>query len=282
MGRGRIQTIAILLIAAVLISVNPGCSWFDVDHPLTSFTQAIPEDFSNVTSLNLSLLKNDNDIDSLYYDWAEEWEDWLEPLGIDYRDIQRISFLGGADLVMIEGPVDRRDIRDKLDSLEYDDGKYLKQEQWSAPNETKWVALRSDFILIGNETEVKLCLDLVGDGPGTVDSLWDDGNVQEVLKKLPNGVSTMIGLSSEMSEAIRAWGYVWESDGGGTLALTAVYVFDGTGRIESTRGDLEEYWEEERSHYDVDVSSSGVYVKVTGKIEKSDLEDLLLVPSEDR
>jgi hypothetical protein len=263
------------LVVAILVIAMPGCSWFQTENPITAWMKLVPKDSTSFELWDIEALRSDDQLGSVYETWRDAWSTWLDELGIHFGDVRQIIRIADMETTIIDGDLYRNDIKEALQPT-FEKHEYHEQDCWVSPEDDRWVVLRQDFVIVGSGTEVmEDFIDVIIAGEDEANSIWTYTHMQDVVNKLPSGVITIVQKSTDLSDAVIAWGCAWQSTDEGTLKLKAVYKFDYVGAIEYAEGTIREHWKNQ-AHSNLDISSSDRYLEVEATIDNDDFKDLVI------
>ena len=267
--------IVIALAVVMLAGATSSCAWFQNENPMTTWMELVPKDSNSFEIWDIEGLRGDDQLGSVYETWRDEWSTWLDELGIHFGDVHQIIRIADMETTIIDGGLYHSDIKEALQSS-FEKHEYRDQECWQDLENDRWVVIRQDFVIVGSGAEaMEDFIDVIIAGEDEANSLWTYAHIQDIVNKLPSGISTIMQKSTDLSDAVIAWGCAWESTDEGVLKLTALYNFDYIGAIEYAEGAINDYWKSQ-AHTNIEISTDERYLEVEATIDKDDFKDLVI------
>jgi hypothetical protein len=213
--------------------------------PFAILMDVAPEQTSHFAYWAIADLNEDEDLWPIYDGFknssdARQLEELVEVLAI-VKDSARI--LGSDNAAMLESPVtvlrgkfDTKYVEGRLETLEYSRSAYKNVDIWIAGNGQPYrpVALLSGNMLIGNVSELKLCIDTA---KNKADSFYDNPYIRVLADELPKGIVVDVhrtsAFSTESYAELVAYGKSYSKVKSDLLKVTAVYLF-GDGQAAGT------------------------------------------------
>jgi len=281
----RLIAAALVLVTSMLAVTGVGAACSKKTNPVTVLMGIAPEQTGHFAYWAIADLNEDEDLWPIYDGFknssdAPQLEELVEVLAI-VKDSARI--LGSDNAATLEAPVtvfrakfDTKYVEGRLETLEYSRSAYRNVDIWIAGNGQPYrpVALLSGKMLIGNVSELKLCIDTA---KNKADSFYDNPYIRILANRLPKGIVVDVhrtSASSAQSYAeLVAYGKSYSKVKGDLLKVTAVYLF-GDGKAAGTA--LEPIKENLSVGFrDVKVDRDDNLVIATGKISISDFAQSL-------
>ncbi|MBM4445035.1 MAG: hypothetical protein FJ020_07010 [Chloroflexi bacterium] len=231
----------------------------------------MPWDTDRFVYVDVRALRGDDDLADLYDVWKDSAGPTLTMRGIDRSDVTWAAY--GDSLTLLGGKFDLTEIGHELDDKNYADDEYRGVEVWTKPYGNELVALMNNLIIIGGEEPVEETIRVIKEGE---DSLGDDNDVADVLKKLPDGTLTEVHTDNWLIDSVlagyEAVGLSVEKEDDQTLKVTAVVKFDDDEYARDGLVQIEDYLDLQYMH--VDVTRDGQYVIGTAEVDIEDAESL--------
>jgi len=186
-----------------------------------------PQNATHLTFVNAEELRGDNDLEHLYEAWRDNIGNTLDDYGIVADDMNLtamgISLEGEEGYYLIDGNFNPREVRDKLDSLDFDEDEYRGVELWERNGEV--MALMEDLVIISTRQGVRDSIEVI---MGEKDSLWDNQDVKDIVDRLPDGINMKYICHPEYMayEGMKAQGTSLEKKDEDTLKMTGVFMFE--------------------------------------------------------
>ena len=118
----------------------------------------VPEETTEITVWDVEETLGGDAPERLVDELEQEFEDWLDELGIRFTDLKTIVVTEDGSLYLLDGDVDLEIVRDALDDAEYDDREYQGYEIWDRDyGRARSLALveQSGPLVLGDQEEVK-------------------------------------------------------------------------------------------------------------------------------
>lgn len=261
--RGILSILGLVCILALGIASGGCASKTSAD----GATNKMPWDTNRFVYVDVNALRSDDDLVDLYDTWKESAGTMLTLHGIDRSDVSWAAY--GGLLTLLGGDFRLDDIRHELDGRNYTEDEYRGVEVWGKPYGNELVALMGDLIIIGDEASVEESIRVIKDNE---DSLGDQSDVADVLKRLPNGAFTEVDtdnwLIDSMLAGFEALGLSAEKKDDQTLKITAVVKFDDEEYARDALVRIEDYMDLQYMH--VEVTRDGQFVIGTAELDISD------------
>jgi ABC-type branched-subunit amino acid transport system substrate-binding protein len=263
----RIISVVVLISVLAVVGAGVGCG-SKGGGGAASMMNMVSENSSSFYFMDIKALRGDEDLKDVYDDMMGDVDDALEGCGINVDDVDRIA-VSGDDLLLLDGRFDLDELRDKLDSLDFDENDYKDIEVWESTDGTGWVALLVNRIVIGNEDAVQDCITVIKGGE---DSLQDNPDASEVMARLPGGVVMIWGTGEALTEIVEeeyegleAGGLSLGKKDADTLKMTAVLKFEDEDAAKDATDQIKDDLEAE-NYEDINVDQDKEFVKVTAEI----------------
>ncbi len=231
----------------------------------------MPWDADRFVYVDVKELRSDDDLADLYDAWKDSAGPALTMRGIDRSDVTWAAY--GASLTLLGGKFDLDEIGHELDDKNYAGDEYRGVEVWTKPYGNELVALMSNLIIIGGEEPVEETIRVIKEGE---DSLGDDTDVADVLKRLPDGTLTEVHTDNWLADMVlagyEAVGLSVQKEDDQTLKITAVIKFDDDEYARDAVIQIEDYLDLQYMH--VDVTRDGQYVIGTAELDIDDAESM--------
>ena len=161
----------------------------------------VPGDSSSFTFWDVEAL-GDGDGFSIWQDWRDKEEEWLEDMGgIETYEVRYFSQASVPDLgviTIVTGDFVLDEIEQNLKSDEYSPQLYNNFTLLVKTVDDKETAVALyKGIVTGDKEVVKKCIDVIK-GEESSPSLYEDASIKEIAGKLPGGVMT--GIMRDMDE----------------------------------------------------------------------------------
>jgi len=281
----RLIAAAAVLVASMLTATGVSTACSKQAKAFAVLMDIAPEQTGHFAYWAIADLNEDEDLWPIYDGFknssdAHQLEELVEVLAI-VKDSARI--LGSDNAAMLEAPVtvlrakfDTKYVEGRLKTLEYSRSTHSNVDIWIAGDGQPYrpVALLSGKMLIGNVSELKLCIDTA---KNKADSFYDNPHIRVLANRLPKGIVVDVHRTSAFSTVsyaeLVAYGKSYSKVKSDLLKVTAVYLF-GDGKAAGTA--LEPIKENLSVGFrDVKVDRDDNLVIATGKISISDFAQSL-------
>ncbi|MDD1652623.1 MAG: hypothetical protein LUO86_06285 [Methanomicrobiales archaeon] len=241
----RLIVAAAILVTSMLAVTGVSTACSKQAKPFAILMDVAPEQTSHFAYWAIADLNEDEDLWPIYDGFknssdARQLEELVEVLAI-VKDSARI--LGSDNAAMLESPVtvlrgkfDTKYVEGRLETLEYSRSAYKNVDIWIAGNGQPYrpVALLSGNMIIGNVSELKLCIDTA---KNKADSFYDNPYIRALATRLPKGIVVDVhrtsAFSTETYAELVAYGKSYSKVKSDLLKVTAVYLF-GDGQAAGT------------------------------------------------
>ena len=241
----RLIAAAAILVTSMLAVTGVSTACSKQAKPFAILMDVAPEQTSHFAYWAIADLNEDEDLWPIYDGFknssdARQLEELVEVLAI-VKDSARI--LGSDNAAMLESPVtvlrgkfDTKYVEGRLETLEYSRSAYKNVDIWIAGNGQPYrpVAVLSGNMLIGNVSELKLCIDTA---KNKADSFYDNPYIRVLADELPKGIVVDVhrtsAFSTESYAELVAYGKSYSKVKSDLLKVTAVYLF-GDGQAAGT------------------------------------------------
>ncbi len=231
----------------------------------------MPWDANRFVYVDVEELRSDEDLADLYDAWKDSAGPMLTMRGIDRSSVAWAAY--GPSLTFLGGKFDLVEIRRELDDRNYSDDEYRGVEVWTRPFGNELVALMGDLVIIGNEASVEESIRVMKDDE---DSLGDDADVADVLKRLPDGALTEVHTDNWLVDLVlsgyEAVGLSAQKQDDETLKIKVVVKFDDDEYARDAVVQIEDYLDPQYSR--VDVTRDGQYVIGTAELDIDEAESM--------
>ena len=241
----RLIAAAAILVTSMLAVTGVSTACSKKTKSFAILMDVAPEQTSHFAYWAIADLNEDEDLWPIYDGFknssdAHQLEELVEVLAI-VKDSARI--LGSDNAAMLESPVtvlrgkfDTKYVEGRLETLEYSRSAYKNVDIWIAGNGQPYrpVAVLSGNMLIGNVSELKLCIDTA---KNKADSFYDNPYIRVLADELPKGIVVDVhrtsAFSTESYAELVAYGKSYSKVKSDLLKVTAVYLF-GDGQAAGT------------------------------------------------
>lgn len=231
----------------------------------------MPWDANRFVYVDVEELRSDEDMADLYDAWKGSAGPMLTTRGIDRSAVDWAAY--GPSVTFLGGKFDLAEIRHELDDRNYTDDEYRGVEVWTRPFGNELVALMGSLVIIGNEASVEESIRVIKDDE---DSLGDDADVADVLKRLPDGALTEVYTGNWLVDLVlsgyEAVGLSAQKQDDQTLKITLVVKFDDEDYARDAAVQIEDYMD--LQYRRVDVTRDGQYVIGTAELDIDDAESM--------
>lgn len=265
--RGIISILGLVCIMALGLAASGCASKAGADDAIDK----MPWDTNHFVYVDVKALRSDDDLIDLYDAWKESAGPMLTLHGIDRSDVSWAAY--GASLTLLGGKFDLDEIRHELDERNYTEDEYRGVEVWERLFGNELVALMGDLIMIGSEASVEESIRVTKDDE---DSLADQSDVADVLKRLPDGTFTEVNADNWLIDSLlagfEAVGLSAAKKDDQTLKITAVVKFDDDEYARDAVFKIEDYMDLQYRH--VEVTRDGQFVIGTAELDINDAESM--------
>jgi hypothetical protein len=227
--------VVIFCSTALVTGCNSGSRVTD----LTSLAKMTPEDTSSIIFIDAYKLRSDKDLDELYNDMMEGFEDEVisSEAGMDIDDIDCIAMteFDYEQVAWISGDFDFKAIRDYYDKNDFEKDEYKGVEIWYGPENS--LAIHNNTLIAASEDAVKGCIDVIDDPKKSIYELNED--VRDVIEIIPDGLFSIISGYAFHPDA-KVMGMTFAKLNADTFKASGVFKFDIEEDAESALSDLKE------------------------------------------
>jgi len=262
----KVLTIGLLLAA---VSFGTASCGGDIGGALVDLMRQVPDEATSLVYWDAGKMAGDDDLWPLLGKWKADKGPRLSSFGIMSDTVEHfLEFSAdGETLLVVRGDFELNEIREELQSLNYDDKDYKLVEVWESPNEQDWLAVTEDSLIGGAKEMVKESIRVI---KGET-SLYDDQDARDIMDRLPSGL--LVHFQKYMGDATHAGlvasGASFEKQDEDTLKVKLVYKFvepeNATSAMEDISEEVDEYYDR------VHVKQDGRFVIVTAEVEIEDL-----------
>jgi hypothetical protein len=262
----------VLLMAALVVLLaasltGAGCA---SGSALTDVVAKVPGDTASLKYVDVSALRNDDDLAELYDDWKVAVDARMDSHGITSSDVN-VFALGtgtGTRFTLLEGDFDLDQVRDKLEGAGFDKGEYKGVELWEAGggyDSDPRVALMDDLIILGNEAGVEGCIKVIKEG----DTSWlKKVDIKDVVDRIPAGLYVDLEkneVTGLIVKGFEAYGLSAQKEDSDTLDIAGVAKFEDEDEADDGDDAIEtmlEIWFE-----DVDVTQDKSFLTAAAELD---------------
>lgn len=225
----RMCSALVIIFSLVIAGSAVSCVFGNGGMNVSAMVDRLPADITAFNMMDVKVLRNDKDLKEMYKSW-EGYEDWIQQeYGIDYHGANVIAHAGHPEnevvLSIYDGDFALEKVTALLQNLGYQSSQYEGQEVWgtntSGSTNNNKVAPMVDLVTIGRENDLQ---NYIGTVEGSQDSLGDNADLKDVMRKLPAGIY-MAGGTDQRHEGLKAWGFSIRKKDSNTLRLDYLYKF---------------------------------------------------------
>ena len=232
----RIILVAVVLLASTSLAVGAGTACSKKAKSFSILMDSAPEGTDSFTYWAVEELNDDEDLREIYSRFressdAEQLRELVQVLAI-VKDSARISSSDNTGVLkepvtVLRADLDRQWVEDRLNALGYSRSEYGDADIWIAGEGQVYrpVALLSGTILIGNVSDLKVCINTRKHND---QSLRDDPHIEVLTSRLPKGLVVHIERAAASSVSyvdLVAYGKSYSKIKKTLMKMTAVYVF---------------------------------------------------------
>jgi hypothetical protein len=251
--------------------MTPATYQFNIDYAIEAF-QRLPVEWQAARYINLVTFRQDPSLSGFYENCRTAVGQGLATIGIDFNKVDRASFVIGHAAVY-SGNLNLSDIKQVLQSMNYQKSTYLDIEIWESSDPDKGVValLPPNSVLVTKELEeAELCITVV---KGWGDSLYDNNDIKDLISRLPQD-SLRVDISQGGDSGILATATSIERTGSQMLAQMRLVKFlddanaeNGFAKVTNDFNNLANIW----NMVNVENVQIRQYVMLTGQATIADV-----------
>jgi hypothetical protein len=269
----RQLAVALLLVGAMLVAILVSASCgrsARFGGVALDLLQKAPKEAVSYAYWDVQQMEDDEDLREILDAWRDINETDLQSFAIDVTKIRHaVQFsMPYGSAIIIKGDQDRNEMRTDLEALHFDDQDFRHEEIWKNEDDTKWLSILGDLIVVGDRDVVMDFIRVVKGEP----SLYDDPVAQSIAEELRTGLTVHIEIHVEETpyEGLEAAGIsLWKSNSE-ELSARMVFRFQTTGNAEAVfqtlADDVDEFYDK------VDARRDGRIITIEAEIEIDDFE----------
>ncbi len=260
-----IVTASLLIIPISLISCGGG------GDALREMMKQTPDEATSITYVDAKAMSDDSDLHGLLDKWKADNETELAFYGIERDNVEhymKFSDITGNDSVIVTGNFDTNDLRQQLESRDFDDKDFKLVEVWESPDGLFWLAVPEGSIIGGAKETVKDVIRVIkGDA-----SIYEDQDAFAIVDRLPEGLIVRYQEYAEGApfNGLVAYGESLKKQSAAMIQVEMLYKFlepeQAADVMEDVAEDVDEYYDKVKYEQD------GRYVVIKAEVE---IEDLL-------
>ncbi len=266
----KAKILTILVVMAVLVSCITGCGSKKGGY-LIEIMKTLPHDTPTVIYMDVELMTEDPDLEDMYNDVLESWDDFLAyeaniASAIDFSHVRAFTKTDSRKvyLIAIKGEFDLQDIRDALLEQDFMQGEYEGVEVWT--DDSHAFAFLKKMIVSGHTDSVETSIRVSqNDEP----SMYGNEDVKSIVDKMPAGFYTLIltGDTWGKSNSLLLAGGISMRKGDGTIEIKGWFKFESETDAEAVLSDLEDTMKEFCGATQIEGQLRGQFIELTGEME---------------
>jgi hypothetical protein len=266
----KAKILAILVVLAVMASSITGCGPKKGGY-LIEIMKILPHDTPTVLYTDVELITEDPDLEGMYNDVLESWDDILAceaniATAIDSSHVRAFTKTDSRKvyLIAIKGEFDLQNIRDALLEQDFMQGEYEGVEVWT--DDSHAFAFLKRMIVSGDASSVETSIRVSqNDEP----SMYGNEDVKSIMDKLPAGFCSLIliGDTWGKSNSLLLAGGISMRKGEGVIEIKGWFKFESETDAEAVLPDLEDAMKEFLGATFIEGQLRDEFIELTGEIE---------------
>lgn len=235
----------------------------------------IPSTQEGFMHFDVQQLREDDELDPLYTGVSTILVLLGGMCGIDATHVTQ---LGMGEVILFGGELDVTKTAEELEENGYKQTEYSGVGVWYQGDVLslgpQWIVLQEDMLIAGDEDDVKASIDVMN---GNADSMYDGGEYQDILDRLPGGFMLFLGenaFTEDNYDGFVAVGMSIAKKDSNAVLLTAVMQFESEDEaqtaIEGVRSDLEG---DSEGYENIELKQDGRFLKATFEQSLKDVFD---------
>jgi hypothetical protein len=268
---------ALVLFASTLALVGAGSACSKDVKTFVDLMSTVPDSTGHFAYWAIDDLNEDEDLWGVYATFkesadAQQLKEFVPVLATVKQSAKVVSYENAtlkSPVTVFRGAFDINNTKARLETIGYSQTRYEDVGIWTLQdNQTifKSVALRSTAILMGDDSDLRACIDVIV--KSNTQSLNGDRNIRLVADKLPNGVIVEIDRADsshgQQYTDLVAYGESYSKAKKGMLKLTAVYMFADSPSAGAAQQQVRDSLA--ASYKEIKVSRDGNFVIATSQI----------------